>query len=147
MGVPYQNIVLYGRSIGSGPTCYLAENYPVAGVILQSAFLSICKVATRISLPFDKLKNINRVPNINCTIFVIHGKNDNTVSLRHGKKLHKKSKNQYPPLFIEGADHNNIEEFCPNLVDEINKFLNYLEDSKLGGEKNTVILEESSFDN
>ena len=26
-----ENIILYGRSLGSGPSCYLAEKYPVGG--------------------------------------------------------------------------------------------------------------------
>jgi hypothetical protein len=38
--VPPEKIVLYGRSIGSGPTCWLAENYKVGGVILHSAIMS-----------------------------------------------------------------------------------------------------------
>ena len=42
-------IVLYGRSVGSGPTCFLAAKTseagdPVAGIILHSPFLSIFRV-------------------------------------------------------------------------------------------------------
>lgn len=41
-----KRIVLYGRSIGSGPTCYLAEKLsmdatPVGGVILQVSLTSM----------------------------------------------------------------------------------------------------------
>ena len=59
MEIPPERIILYGRSIGSGPACWLAENYPVAGVILQSAFMSICRVVVDMKMPFDKLKNID----------------------------------------------------------------------------------------
>ena len=45
-----EQIVLYGRSLGSGPSCYLAaktarEGRSVAGVILQSPLLSAYRVA------------------------------------------------------------------------------------------------------
>jgi pimeloyl-ACP methyl ester carboxylesterase len=35
-----KHVILYGRSIGSGPVCELASKVEVAGVVLQSAFLS-----------------------------------------------------------------------------------------------------------
>jgi hypothetical protein len=28
-----EDIILYGRSLGSGPSCYLAEKYPIGGYI------------------------------------------------------------------------------------------------------------------
>ena len=68
-------ILLYGRSIGSGPSCWLSEKYEVAGLILHSAIMSAFRVIIRTpcTLIGDKFPNINRVPNINCPIFVIHG--------------------------------------------------------------------------
>jgi len=47
--IPPEQIVLYGRSLGSGPACYLAaktanEGRSIAGVILHSPFLSIFRV-------------------------------------------------------------------------------------------------------
>jgi len=41
LGVRYQNIILVGRSIGSGPACWLAAKYPVGGLILVSPFATI----------------------------------------------------------------------------------------------------------
>ena len=48
--LPTFQIVLYGRSLGSGPTCFLAQKLteqgtPCAGVILQSPLLSAYRVA------------------------------------------------------------------------------------------------------
>ena len=45
-----EQIVLYGRSLGSGPSCFLAqksakEGQSVGGVILQSPLLSAFRVA------------------------------------------------------------------------------------------------------
>ena len=66
LGIDPDTLLLYGRSIGSGPTCYLAENYPVAGVILHCAIASALRVVfdMRWTLPFDKFPNVDRVCNI-----------------------------------------------------------------------------------
>ena len=40
---PGKEIILYGQSVGSGPSCYIAscpKKYPVAGIILHSPILS-----------------------------------------------------------------------------------------------------------
>ena len=35
-----KDIIVYGQSVGSGPSCYLASNYKVGGLVLHSPFLS-----------------------------------------------------------------------------------------------------------
>ena len=57
-----EQIVLYGRSLGSGPSCYLAsktarEGQSVGGVILQSPLLSAFRVAFefRFTMPGDRV--------------------------------------------------------------------------------------------
>ena len=47
--IPASQIVLYGRSLGSGPSCHLArktalDGESVAGLILHSPFLSIYRI-------------------------------------------------------------------------------------------------------
>jgi len=64
LGIDPNSIILFGRSIGSGPSCFLAEKYPVAGLILHSALMSALRVVfnLRWTLPFDKFPNIDRIP-------------------------------------------------------------------------------------
>ena len=47
IGVRYSQIILFGRSLGSGPAVFLAAQYPVGGLILVSAFSSIKALAVR----------------------------------------------------------------------------------------------------
>eukprot|EP00920_Eleutheroschizon_duboscqi_P013861 GHVT01032465.1.p1 GENE.GHVT01032465.1~~GHVT01032465.1.p1 ORF type:complete len:952 (+),score=141.22 GHVT01032465.1:804-3659(+) len=42
--IPAESIIVYGRSLGTGPACYLASQEPLAGVILQSGFTSLIDV-------------------------------------------------------------------------------------------------------
>jgi len=98
LNIPADNIILFGRSIGSGPTCYLAEKYLVAGVILHSAFMSLLRVVfhnLRWTFPsFDKFPNIKRIKNIDCPIYIIHGNRDELVHVSHAHRLWEKVPNK-----------------------------------------------------
>merc|ERR1719384_3102707 len=43
--VAYEQIIIFGRSVGSGPSVYLASRFPVGGLILVAAFASIREAA------------------------------------------------------------------------------------------------------
>lgn len=38
--IPPNQIIVYGRSVGGGPSVDLASRKPVAGLVLESAFVS-----------------------------------------------------------------------------------------------------------
>ena len=71
------DVVLYGQSVGSGPTAWLAARHPgVAGVVLHSPFLSGVRVL-RASLrawpaALDIFPNIKYVPRIAAPTLVMH---------------------------------------------------------------------------
>lgn len=91
MNIEPDRIILFGRSIGSGPTCYIAEKYPVAGVILNCGFMSALRVVfnLRWTLPIDKFPNIDRIANIMCPVYIIHGRRDEIVPFYHAEELYK----------------------------------------------------------
>lgn len=121
---------MYGRSIGSGPSSYLAEKYEVAGVILHSPIMSALRVVfnLRFTLPFDKFPNIDRMPNIDCPVFVIHGRRDEIVPFYHAEELHAATKVKYPPYYVEGAGHNNVEKFATDYLTKIRQFISYVDE-------------------
>lgn len=112
-------LVLLGRSIGSGPSCYLAERLalsgtPVGGVMLQSPVLSILRVVLpdlRWTWWGDMFPNVDRVKRMECPIFVIHGTRDEIVPFRHGQDLFLATPVQWRarPLWVEGGGHNDLE--------------------------------------
>lgn len=112
-GYPPEAIILYGRSLGSGPACWLAARYPVAGLILDSAFSSTFRVLTRVKLlPFDKFDNLARLPKLNCPVLLIHGKQDLVVPFDHALKIEKALPFSAETLWIESASHNNLIEIA-----------------------------------
>lgn len=116
--IPSTQIILHGRSLGSGPTCYLAERLAaqgeqLLGIILQSPLASAFRVAVnfRITMPGDMFANIDRIGGICCPIFVIHGTRDEVVPFWHGQELFMNARPKWraKPFWVDGAGHNNIE--------------------------------------
>lgn len=106
-----EQIVLYGYSLGSGPSCWLAERYPIGRLILAGAFISSFRVVTQIKLlPTDKFDNFNRLKKIECPILMIHGTQDRIVPFWHARKNWKVLRGEKQKLWVEGAGHTNITE-------------------------------------
>ncbi|KAK4357957.1 hypothetical protein RND71_023567 [Anisodus tanguticus] len=143
--VKEEDIILYGQSIGSGPTLELATKLlQIRGVILQSAILSGLRVMYRIkhSLWLDIYKNIAKIPYVSCPILVIHGTEDEVVDISHGKKLWELSKMKYEPLWVNGGNHCDLQVF-PQFFTHLNKFITSVERQSV---IKTVELEESIID-
>lgn len=113
-----EQIVLYGRSLGSGPSCYLAaqtaaQSRSVAAVILQSPLLSAYRVAFnfRFTMVGDRFPNIDYASSIQCPVFIVHGTQDEVVPFWHGQDLFMAVSQEWraKPFWVEGAGHNNIE--------------------------------------
>ena len=103
-------IIIFGRSVGSGPAVHLAARRPAAGLILQSPFVSAFRVLTRVPLlPFDKFPNAKEISNVHCPLLIIHGVNDSVIGLWHGKKLFELANQPKHFVAVEGADHNDLD--------------------------------------
>lgn len=111
-GAKQENIILYGQSVGSGPTLDLAARLPhLRAVVLHSPILSGLRVMYPVkrSYWFDIYKNIDKIPLVNCPVLVIHGTADEVVDCSHGKQLWELCKEKYEPLWIEGGFHCDLE--------------------------------------
>jgi abhydrolase domain-containing protein 17 len=99
-------IILLGQSIGSGPSVYLATRQPIAGLIIQSGFVS----AFRILVPFDKFPNRDRLSQVHVPVLVAHGTEDRLIPLWHAQALYAAANQPKTLLPIQGAGHNNVNE-------------------------------------
>ena len=138
LNVPAQHIVLYGRSLGSGPSCYLAAGTaqstdpklggPVGGVILHAPFLSVYRIVldTGCTIYGDKFPNIDHAPMIESPLCLVHGTADQIVPFNHSERLYEalQPKARARPLYIEGMGHNNVHSVVrPMFVSRLNEFL------------------------
>jgi len=107
--VPAANIIAYGRSLGGGPATDLAIREPIGGLILEATFVSAFRVLTRLTLlPWDNFNNIAKIDQINCPVFITHGKRDQVVPFWHGPAIYEKAVQPKNHLWIEDAGHNNL---------------------------------------
>ena len=113
-GVPQQNQVLYGESLGSGIAVQLAANAgtrPLAS-ILEAPFTSAADVArTRywyvpVSLLMkDQFRSLEHIRRITAPLFIMHGDADRVVPFAHGKTLFEAATSPKEFLAIEGGGH------------------------------------------
>lgn len=96
IGVRYSQIILFGRSLGSGPAVFLAAQYPVGGLILVSAFASIKAavqsiVGRMVAWTFtERFPNSRIIANVSCSTLFIHGEADSLIPPEHSLKLFKR---------------------------------------------------------
>ena len=142
-----ENIIIYGFSLGTGIAFDLAcdKNYPVGGVILQSAFLSIIRTIYNFknTYYFDLFNSCDKAKLCNSKIFFIHGNKDTIVPYVHGRILSKLIPKKYFYDFytVDKANHNDILKFSrPTIYEKIKGFLNSLEKSE-----NKNYLEEDRY--
>ncbi len=109
LGYKPEQICLYGRSLGGGPACWLAQRYPVGRMILDGTFTSTFRIITKWRLlPWDKFNNLARLHDITCPILFIHGTNDLIVPFSHALKNYHTYQGEKKKLWVKEAGHNNL---------------------------------------
>lgn len=107
--IPPSRLILHGRSVGSGPAIALAAREPVAGLVVESGFVSAFRVMTKVPLlPFDKFPNLKLMRDLRCPVLVIHGVADEIIPLWHGQRLFAAAPAAKQAWWVEDAGHNDL---------------------------------------
>jgi pimeloyl-ACP methyl ester carboxylesterase len=135
--IPKEEIIIFGTSVGSGPSCHLAAKYQgLKGLILECPFLSIMRIVTQtvFARPIDIFCNINKIEKVTFPVLVLHGKRDDVVPFDHGFALYAKipRQYQYPPVWIDHATHHNIieEMTVKGYISTLRQFIDYCDNVK-----------------
>ncbi|XP_010548512.1 PREDICTED: protein ABHD17C-like [Tarenaya hassleriana] len=145
--IKQEELILYGQSVGSGPTLHLASRLKrLRGVVLHSAILSGIRVLynVRVTLWFDIFKNIDKIRHVSCPVLVIHGTKDEIVDLSHGKRLWELAKEKYDPLWVKNGGHCNLETY-PEYIKHLRKFINAMEKLSLTNPQPKELTNEPSI--
>ncbi|XP_021669146.1 uncharacterized protein LOC110656592 isoform X2 [Hevea brasiliensis] len=97
-GTKQEDIILYGQSVGSGPTVDLAARLPqLRAVVLHSPILSGLRVMYPVKRTywFDIYKNIDKIPLVNCPILIIHMRWSIAPMVSNSGNCVKKNMNHY----------------------------------------------------
>ncbi|CAH9109865.1 unnamed protein product [Cuscuta epithymum] len=128
-GAKQEDIILYGQSVGSGPTVDLASRLPrLRAVVLHSPILSGLRVMYPVKRTywFDIYKNIDKITLVKCPVLVIHGTSDEVVDCSHGKQLWELCQEKYEPLWLKGGTHCDLELY-PEYIRHLKKFVSTVE--------------------
>jgi pimeloyl-ACP methyl ester carboxylesterase len=111
-----KTLVLYGRSLGGGPSIDLAVREPVGGLVLEATFVSTFRVMTRYPLlPWDKYENLKKITSVNVPILFLHGTADKTVPFWHSQVLWANAGDPRYFLWVQDAGHNDLLDSSPEL--------------------------------
>lgn len=84
-------IVVYGRSLGGGAACILAEQRQAAALILQSTFSSTAQFARKMLLPgflvLDRFDNLTALDGYDGPVLVFHSERDDLIPFEHARRL------------------------------------------------------------
>ena len=110
--VPLDRIVIWGRSLGGATALAAAERYPeVAGVIVESSFLSLRRVAGDL-FPYVPaafvsagLNSAARIAKLPTPKLIIHGTADELIPVGHGQELYERAAAPKEMLLIDRGRH------------------------------------------
>lgn len=106
--IPPESIVIYGRSVGTGPAVWLATRRRALALVLEAPFTSTFAVAGLDWLPGDRFPNLDRIGRVDQPLLVIHGDRDQVIPQHHGRKLADAAAAPKSFYNVGGAGHNNI---------------------------------------
>ena len=141
LATPPDRIIIFGRSVGTGPAVQLASRRPAAGLVLQSPFLSAFRVLTRVSiLPFDRFPNYKRIGHVHCPVLIMHGTSDSVIGIWHGRKLFELANQPKEFVAVDGADHNDVSPAVTRIYNQaLVKFAFSLEDDARGDDRHRPV--------
>ena len=109
--VSAERMLIYGRSVGTGPAVQMAMEEPPAGLVLQSPFVSVYRVMTHWPvLPFDQFTNLRKIGAVRAPVLVLHGRRDEVIPFWHGEAVHAAAREPKRALWVDAAQHNDFLE-------------------------------------
>lgn len=112
-----ENIIIYGRSLGTGVASYLASKYHVKYLVLETPYFSFESMMgnhypflPKFLLRFP-LRQESFISKIKSPIHMFHGTEDETIPYSEATKLHQKYPEKLKFTTIPGGLHNNLNDF------------------------------------
>ena len=108
-------MLLFGRSIGSGPATWLAGRHRVFSLILMSAYTSIRSVARHLLgrigqfLVAERFRNIDHIGKARCPVLLIHGLRDVLIPFEQSQELCEACTGTTSLVLPENMDHNSFD--------------------------------------
>ena len=114
LGYTTDNVILMGRSLGTGVAVHTAQHEEISGLILVTPLTSAKACARAYGFgPFaaiagDAFNTIEKIQHIQCPLLVVHGTDDRIIPFAMGKAVYDRATVQKRFIAIEGAGHNDL---------------------------------------
>ncbi|CAI2368056.1 unnamed protein product [Moneuplotes crassus] len=89
-----QDIIVMGRSIGTGPACYLGSIYQLGALALISPYTSLRGIIKNMPLGRlyhffvkERFRNSELIHKVTSPTFILHGRKDDLIPSQHGEEL------------------------------------------------------------
>lgn len=113
------SVIVYGRSLGTGPAVELASTKHVRALVLESPFTSMKKLANeKLPLFFPSLymryhfDNITKISKIKVPVVLVHGTADELIPASHSERIYAAVPTRKKMILVHGAGHNDLGEFA-----------------------------------
>ena len=130
MKISPNNIIIFGRSLGTAIATHLASKRVCTALILISPFLSIRNMIKDILGRFisfavnDRFNSGEYIKDVQMPILIIHGQIDSIIKYYHATELYNRTKAPCELILPENMEHNEFDfyhEFSEPLQDFINR--------------------------
>lgn len=127
-GIKEKDILLFGRSLGSGPASYLASKKNPGMLVLMSPFTSIKDVAGSLIGKWvkfaisDVFKNKEHMSSVTCPVYILHGEKDTLIPYSHAEELASRCKGVTDLQIPQEMDHNTFD-FYDHLIQPLISFM------------------------
>jgi fermentation-respiration switch protein FrsA (DUF1100 family) len=108
-------LVIWGRSLGTGPATYVASEEQAGALLLESPFLSAVGVAAE-RYPFlpvhwvmlDQFRSNEWIADVDEPVYIAHGTDDQTIDVSNGRRLYALAPNPAELWIVEGGTHSDL---------------------------------------
>lgn len=111
----HPQLLVWGRSLGSGPATYVASQRDPAALLLETPFLSAVNVAAE-RYPYlpvywvmqDQFRSDLRIAEVGAPVLVAHGTADTVIDYTNGERLYALAPDPYALWIVPGAGHSDL---------------------------------------
>jgi len=126
-----EQIIIYGKSLGTGPATYLASRVDCARLILETPYTSIPDLFGYYAFiyPTSRMSNyqfpsIDRMETVKAPVSIFHGTRDGVIPYKQAVRLQRKAGDKAQLITIEGGGHNNLADY-PLYQSSLDSLLNH----------------------
>jgi len=130
-GIADGDLIVFGKSLGGGVACEVAQGRGLKALVLESTFTSLASVARRL-FPFlprgvplgETYGSASKLPRARCPVLVIHGDSDELIPVEEGLSLYEIAPDPKELYVVRGAGHNDVSLVAgPEYARRITTFL------------------------